>query len=64
MAWVAAMTQVQSMAQELPHATGTAKKMKEYIFLAMPMAYEISQAKDWTCATAATRAIAVTMLDP
>ena len=46
MAWVAAMTQVQSLAQELPHATGTAKKMKEYICLAMTMAFEISQAKD------------------
>ena len=40
MAWVATMAQVQSLAQELPHAMGVAKKIKyeytygDHVFLA------------------------------
>ena len=35
-----------------------------FLFLAVPVACRSSQARDWTCATAATWATAVTTLDP
>ena len=64
MAWVTAMAQVQSLAQEFLHASGAAKKKKKIAYLciyiyfllfrAAPAAYGHSQARDLIRAAAAS----------